>query len=127
LAGKSHLWIIDINELGGSDPVLAETGLTNVLSDMLLEGNNLYAAAGPDGVIVYEIGSNVVAPRLFISSSGPDQVTLEWDSAGTGWLLQRSDEPANADSWAVVPGTDVVTSTNHPKNVPAQFFRLIQP
>lgn len=127
LASTNHLWIIDRNQLGGGNPVIAETSITNAFSDMILSGNHLYAAAGADGVIVFQIGSAPTQPSLFISNQPPDQVTLEWNAAGAGWLLEQTEEPSNPDSWEVVAGSDAVMHTNLPLAVPAQFFRLKQP
>jgi len=127
LASTNHLWVIDRNELGGGDPVIAETAITNSFSDMILAGNHLYAAAGADGVMVYQIGSTPARPSLFIANTPVDEVTLEWSAAGTGWFLQQSEDPGNLTSWMTVTGSEAVVSTNLPMTVPARFFRLKQP
>jgi hypothetical protein len=125
LASANHLWILDINELGGGEPVIAETAIPSAFSDMMLSGNHLYAAAGADGVIVYQIGSTPAQPTLFIAGDPPAQVNLDWSAAGTGWWLQQSVTPADPESWEILPGSDTVTGTNLARTAPAQFFRLI--
>ena len=127
LASTNHLWILDIDELGGSDPVIAETAITNSFGDMILSGNHLYAAAGVDGVLVYQIGSAPSQPTLFIADTPPGQVTLEWSAAGTGWWLQQSATPVDPEGWETLAGSDTITGTNFPQTVPARFFRLKQP
>jgi len=126
LASPNHLWLIDRNKLGGGNPVIAETDITHSLADMILSGNYLFAAAGADGVIVYQIGSAPSQPHLFISASPPGQVTLQWSEAGTGWFLQQSSEPANPLSWETVAGSDIVTSHSVPSPAAEQFFRLMR-
>jgi len=126
LASTNHLWVIDRNELGGGNPIFAEADIHYSFSEMILSGNLLYAAAGTDGVIAYQIGSAVARPTLFIADSPPDQVTLQWHSAGTGWLLQQTDDPGSPESWSNLTGSDNVTSTNLPRGIPPQFFRLRQ-
>jgi hypothetical protein len=116
-----------MNQLGGSDPVIAETAVTHSFSDMILSGNHLYAAAGAAGVMVFQTGSAPAAPTLLIAETPPDQVTLDWSAAGTGWWLQQNATPADPEGWETLAGSDTVTGTNLPRTVPARFFRLKQP
>ncbi len=126
LASTNHLWILDATQLNDGNPVIVETAIDYAVSQMVLSGDRLYAAARANGVTVYQIGGGTILPSLQLTVESATQIELDWSDAGTGWQVQQNEALTNASGWITLPGTETITVTNLDTSMSNGFFRLIQ-
>lgn len=126
VASSDHLWVLDTSQFNSGDPLIAETAISHPVSHMLLNGDRLYVAAGPEGLMMYQIGGDPAAPELHITLSISNQIELDWNAIGTGWQLQQKQDLSISNGWSTLPGSESITATNLEAVLPHQFFRLIQ-
>jgi len=85
-----------------------------------------------DRTIKFNIGFEIIRPKLTVSSLGGGQFQVAWPASNLGWILQiQTNSLATGlnNNWVMVPGSDTMTSvtvTSDPANE-VVFMRLVSP
>ncbi|MCF7817275.1 MAG: hypothetical protein K9M54_05275 [Kiritimatiellales bacterium] len=78
-----------------------------------------------DEINISSVSPFAPPPTLSQSVSGGD-ITLSWPAGNLGWHLQQTTNLVGG-TWMDVPDSSLVTATNLPISLPAEFFRLRNP